>query len=45
MGRDLGLKLRNPIFGRAQLVRQLLSHIDGVPAIPLSNVGGLVKKL
>ena len=42
---DLGLEFGNPIFGRAELVRKLLRHINCVSAVLLSDIGSLVQKL
>ncbi len=45
MRSDLSFQLCNPILGCAKLMRKLLRHIDGMPAVLLGNIGGLVEKL
>ncbi len=41
---NFGLKFRNPIFGRAQLVRKLLRHIERMLAVRFGHSGGFVKQ-
>jgi hypothetical protein len=35
---DFGLKLGNPIFSSAELVRKMLRRIDRVPAVLFGNI-------
>jgi predicted membrane protein len=41
----LGLELRNPIFGRAKLVRKPLRRIYCMSAVLLGNIGSFVEKM
>jgi hypothetical protein len=41
MRSDLSFQLCNPSRGCAKLMRKLLRHIDGMPAVLLGNIGGL----
>jgi hypothetical protein len=43
--RHFGLKLGNPIFGRAKLVRKPLRRIDRMPAVLLSNISSFIQEL
>jgi hypothetical protein len=42
---DLGLKLGNPLFRRAKLMRQPLCRINRVSAVLFGDVGSLIEKL
>ena len=39
---NLRFQLRNPIFGCAQLIGKLLSHVQRATAVLFSNAGSLV---
>ena len=43
--RDFGLKLGNPIFGRAELVRKPLCRIDRMSAVLLGNISRFIQEL
>ena len=45
IGRDLCLQLRDPIFGRTQLIRELLRHVYTMSAVFLGNISSFVQKL
>ena len=45
IGRDLCLQLRDPIFGRTQLIRELLRHVYTMSAVFLCNISSFVQKL
>jgi hypothetical protein len=38
IGGDLCLQLRDPIFGRTQLIRELLRHVYSMSAVFLGNI-------
>ena len=42
---NLSLQLRDPIFGRSQLVRELLGHIERMFAVRFGHARGLVQQL
>ena len=42
---NLSLQLRDPIFGRLQLVRELLGHIERMFAVRFGHARGLVQQL
>jgi hypothetical protein len=41
---NLSLQLRDPIFGRAKLMRELLGHIERMFAVRFGHARGLVKQ-
>jgi hypothetical protein len=43
IGRAFSFQFCNPIFGCAQLIRELLSHGQRATAVLFSNAGSLVK--
>src|SRR5260221_2461061 len=42
---NLSLHLRDPIFGRAKLMRELLGHVESVFAVRFGHACGLVQQL
>jgi hypothetical protein len=42
---DVSFQLGNPILGGAQLMQQLLRHLNRVPAVLLGNIGRPIQKL
>ena len=42
---DLSFQFRDPVLGCAELMRKLLCHVQGVPAVFFSHAGGFVKQL
>ena len=41
---DLSFQFRDPVLGCEELMRKLLCHIQGVPAVFFSHAGGFVKQ-